>query len=153
VSDPVPPSASAPIEPAPAGRGCGKNVLIGCGIVALVLAAACLGLILYARSRPEMITDFVMKQIESHYAADVTETDKRELRDAYADFRQALRDRRVSRDRLDRMRATLMTGGSQNEIHHQQVRELIELYRRGSGSGPGTPEVSPSPAPSPSPSP
>ena len=100
-----------------------------------------------------MITDFVMKQIESHYAADVTQEDKRELRDAYADFRQALRDRRVSRDRLDRMRATLMTGGSQNEIHHEQVRELIELYRRGSGSGPSAPGVSPPPAASPSPSP
>ncbi len=153
MSDPVPPAAPAPIEPAPAGRGCGKNALIGCGVVAVVLAAACLAFILYARSKPEVITDFVMKQIESHYASDVTNGDKQELRAAYADFRKALHERRVSRDPLDRMRATLMTSGSQNEIHHEQVRELIVLFRTGAGARSVAPEVSPPAVASPRPSP
>jgi len=153
VSSLPPPPVPATIETGSPGRGCGKKALVGCGVVALVLAACFLGFILYARSKPEFITDFVMKQIESHYAADVTEGDKTELRAAYADFRKALRERRVSKEPLDRMRATLVSGGTSNEIHRDQVRELIALFRRNAGSPPGQEAASPAPAPSPPPTP
>jgi hypothetical protein len=153
VSAPVPPVPVSPAEPPPAGRGCGKKALIGCGVVALVLAAACLALILYARSRPEVITDFVMGQVESHFAADVTEEDKRDLRAAYAEFRAALRDRRVSREPLDRMRATIVTRGPNNEIHHEQVRDLIALFRQNAGPAPSPAAAPPSAVPSARPTP
>lgn len=143
---PVGPYASAPPEP-PGKRSLGKKILIGCGIVALVVAAAFLGFVLYARSRPEMITDFVMGQIESHFAADVTAEDKQELRAAYGEFRKALHERRVSREPINQMRATLVTGGPQNEIHREQVLELTALFRRAVGSPEASPAVSPSASP------
>src|SRR5262249_49328712 len=108
----VPPSA-APIEPG--GRGWGKKILVGCGVVALAIAAACLGFILYIRAKPQVVTDFMMRQVESHYAADVTDQDKSELKEAYADFRQKLVERRISKEPMERMRTTFMTGGSKNE--------------------------------------
>lgn len=122
-------------------RGCGKKALIGCGVAALIVAALCLAFILYVRQKPEVITDFVMKQVESHYAPDVTETDKQELRDAYAEFRQGLKEHRASKEPLERMRATLVSSGPKNEITHEQVREMIRLFRERGGSLPASPAV------------
>lgn len=129
-----------PIEPVPARSGCGKKVLVGCGVAALVVAACFLALILTVRRKPQIITDFVMRQVESHFASDVTEADKQELRAAYAEFRQGLIEHRVSKEPLDRMRTTLMTGAN-NEINHEQVQEMIRLFRQRSSSVPSSPPV------------
>jgi hypothetical protein len=143
VSTPIPPAPEAPaaIEPEAAGRGCLKKSLIGCGVVALLCALVFIAIVIYVRQRPETITDAVMNQVESHYAADVTAQEKARLREAYADFRTALKEHRVSRDPLDRMRSTLLSSGSQSEISRFQVRDLTELFRRAAGSraAPATP--------------
>jgi hypothetical protein len=152
VSTAIPPAPPAPIESQVAGRGWGKKVLLGCGVIALVLAACLLGLILYLRQHPETATDFAMKQLETHYAADVTPQEKADLRAAYADFRTALKEHRVPREPLEGMRSRLMVGGSQNEISREQVRDLTAIFRQAAGSraAPGSSAV---PAPSPRPSP
>jgi hypothetical protein len=129
-----------PVQPGPPRSGCGKKVLIGCGVAALACAALFLAFILYVRSKPQVITDFVMRQVESHYASDVTDTDRRELREAYAEFRKALVEGRVRKEPLERMRTTLMTGGS-GEVNHEQVREMIRLFRDKGGSAPSSPPV------------
>lgn len=151
MSTPIPPGPPAPIEPA-AGRGWGKKVLIGCGVFALIVAACLLALVLYLRQHPETATDFAMKQVETHYAADVTPQERADLQAAYADFRTALKEHRVPREPLERMRSRLMMGGSQNEISREQVRELMAIFRQAAGSGPsrGSSAV---PAPSLRPSP
>jgi hypothetical protein len=148
VSTPADFAPAPPVE-APADRkGCLKKVLIGCGAVALLIAVCFIGLLIYVRQRPDALTDIVMKQVESHFAADVTADDKRQLQAAYADFRAALREHRVSREPLDRMRTTLVSSGSQSEVSREQVRSLTELFRQtvGSGAAPPTPAVlAPSP--------
>ncbi len=119
-----------------------------------MLVACFVGLILYLRQKPEAVTDVVMKQVESHYASDVTPQDKEELRSAYRDFRKALQEHRVSREPLDRMRTTLVATGPQNEISRQQVRDLATLFRQAAGGA--APATAPSPVistPSPRPSP
>jgi hypothetical protein len=90
-----PPPAVAPAD----RRGCLKKALIGCGAVALLVAICFIGLLVYVRQRPDALTDIVMKQVESHYAPDVTAEEKQQLRDAYADFRTALRSTRFNRSR------------------------------------------------------
>jgi hypothetical protein len=141
--------APAPPVAVPADRGgCLKKSLIGCGAVALLLAACFIALLIYVRQRPDALTDVVMKQVESHFAADVTAEEKEQLHSAYADFRTALREHRVSREPLDRMRTTLVSSGSQSEISREQVRSLTELFRRtaGGSAAPPTPAVlAPSP--------
>jgi uncharacterized protein (DUF2342 family) len=126
-----------------------KKSLIGCGVVALVCAVIFIAIVIYLRQRPETITDAVMSQVESHYAADVTAEEKERLHDAYADFRKALKEHRVSRAPLDRMRTTLVSGGAQSEVSRDQVRDLTELFRRAAGTraAPATPG-GPVPAPS-----
>ena len=150
MSTPFPPAPAPPaaVEPEAAGRGCLKKGLIGCGIVALVIAVCFIAFILYVRQRPETITDAVMNQVESHFASDVTAQEKDQLHKAYADFRAALKEHRVSRDPLDRMRTTLVSGGAQSEVTREQVRDLTALFRRATGSAaaPATPGI---PVPSP----
>ena len=134
-----------PVEAPANGRGCLKKSLIGCGAVAVLLAACLLAVIVYVRQRPDALTDVVMKQVESHYAADVTAEEKERLRAAYADFRTALREHRVNREPLDRMRTTLVSSG---EVSREQVRSLTELFRRtagGSTAPPASPILTPSP--------
>ena len=152
VSTPIPPVPPAPIQPGVSGSGWGKKVLIGCGVVALIVAACLLGLILYLRQHPETATDFAMKQVETHYAADVTPQEKNDLHAAYAQFRVALKEHRVPREPLEGMRSRLMVGGSQNEITREQVRDLTAVFRQAAGSraAPGSPTATaPSPRSSP----
>lgn len=152
VSAPIPPGVPAPIEPAASGRGWGKKVLIGCGVIALVLATCLVGVILYLRQHPETATDYVMKQVESNFAADVTSREKEELHAAYAEFREALKQHRVAREPIEGMRSRLMVRGQQNEVTREQVRDLTALFRQAAGStaAPGNPAA---PLPSPRPSP
>ncbi len=152
MSAPVPPVVPAPIEPAAAPRGWGKKLLLGCGVVALIIAACLLGLVLYLRQHPETATDFAMKQVETHYAADVTPQEKADLQAAYAEFRTALKAHRVAREPLEGMRSRLMMGGSQNEISREQVRDLTAIFRQAVSSGSsrgisGSPPLSPRPSP------
>ena len=126
--------------------------MVGCGVIALIVAACLLGHVLYLRQHPETATDFAMKQVESHYAADVTPQEKADLQAAYAEFRKALREHRVAREPLEGMRSRLMVGGSQNEISREQVRDLTAVFRQGAASK-SAPGSSATPAPSPRPSP
>jgi hypothetical protein len=154
VSTPIPPAPPPPaaVEPEAAGRGCLKKSLIGCGVVDLVCAVVFIAIIIYVRQRPETITDAVMSQVESHYAADVTADEKEQFHKAYAEFRTALKEHRVNREPLDRMRTTLVSGGAQSEVSREQVRDLTELFRRSAGSR-AAPATSGSPVPSPRPTP
>jgi hypothetical protein len=148
VSTPADFAAPPPAEVPADRRGCLKKALIGCGAVALLIALCFNGLLIYVRQRPDALTDIVMKQVESHYAADVTAEEKEQLRAAYADFRTALREHRVNREPLDRMRTTLVSSGSQSEVSREQVRSLTELFRRtaGGGAAPSAPAIlTPSP--------
>src|SRR5439155_18874213 len=122
-----------------------KNVLIGCGGVAVLLAVGFLGLLLYLMQRPEALTDMMMKQIETRYAPDVTAAEKDGLRSAYADFRTALRQHRVSARALERIRAILVSGG---DVTRRQVGELTAAFREGAGA-PAPPVSAPGPTPSP----
>jgi hypothetical protein len=155
VSAPIPPGVPPPIEPAASGGGWGKKVLIGCGVIALILATCLVGVILYLRQHPEMATDFVMRQVDTNLAADVTSGEKEDLHAAYAEFREALRQHRVAQEGLEGMRSRLTARGSQNEVTREQVRDLTALFRRAAGSSrtPGASAAPLPPSPSPRPSP
>jgi hypothetical protein len=133
----------APIEPGPARRGCARNALIGCGAVALLVVLCLVAFMIYVQKRPTAITDFMMRQIESNYASDVTEAEKAELRTAYADFREAVQADRARREPLERMRR-IMTFNPGGEVTREQVRELTEVFREAAGSrAPATPRAEP----------
>lgn len=131
----VPPTIPppAPIEPAPPRRGCARTALIGCGAAALLVVLCLVGFMIYVQKRPTAITDFMMRQIESNYASDVTEVEKAELRAAYAEFRQAVETKRAEREPLERVRR-ILTFNRTGEVSREQVRELTEVFREAAGS-------------------
>ena len=146
MSTPAAPSGGispAPIEPAPPRGGCARAALIGCGITAIVVIVCFAIFTLYVRRRPEAVTDLMVSQIEKNYASDVTPEEKQELRDAYAGFRAALRERRVRREDLDRLRFNLRLG--RGPVSREQVREITRIFREATGQPTRGPLPSPSP--------
>lgn len=159
---PPPPPGIPPAQPAP--RGCWRTGLVGCGIAGLALLLLVVAGFFYLRRNPQKITDFVMSQVESHYAPDVTAEDKRELREAYAAFREKMRTsarrERGSEEPFRRIQGVFMGTGSNNEITREQVHELTDAFRNAAGLPPlkrtplVTPPVSPiTPGPAPTRSP
>jgi len=140
VAPSVPPPA--PLEPVPAGRGCAKNALVGCGIAALVVVLAFVALVFYVQKRPTVLTDFMMKQVEKSYAADVTEAEKQELRAAYASFKTAVEQGKAAREPMERVRVILSPGRT-GEITREQVRQLTEAFREAAAGSAGAPTPSP----------
>jgi hypothetical protein len=142
-----------PPDAAPPKQGCARTALIGCGIAAALLLLCLVGFFLYVRRNPGMMTDLMMKQIESHWGPDVTEQDKADLRAAYAEFRTALNERRVNREGVQKLQFTLSANRS-NQINREQVQQLARDFRSAARSspspGPGH-TISPSPAPTVSP--
>jgi hypothetical protein len=153
--DPPPPLPAPPgiPPPAPAARGCWRTGLIGCGIAGLVILLGIVALFMYLRRNPQAITDYVMAQVESHYGPDVTEQDKAELRQAYAEYRQRLRENKADAEPMQHMRSVFVSTGPNNTINREQVHELTAAFRRASGAPAvpslGTPAMVPSVTPSP----
>ena len=136
---PPPPYGGPPGIPPPAAgpRGCWRVGLIGCGIVGLVVLLVIVCSFLYLRKNPETITDFVMSQVDSHYASDVTEQDKADLHAAYAAYRDRLKQGKASAEPLQRMRGMFVGGGSNNQITREQVHELTAAFREAASASTG----------------
>ena len=106
----------------------------------------------YVRRKPETMTDLMMGQIERNLAPDVTGEEKERLKAAYAGFRSDLKQRRVSREPVERMRA-ILSGATRGLITREQVRDLTAALEGGSAAsgasaGPAAvPTLAPSPAP------
>ncbi len=100
-------------------------------------AAVAIGLIVmffYVRRNPQAMTDLLMKQVESHYAPDVTAQEKEDLRSAYAAFRKAAAEGRLRQQSYQDLRGTILSRGPNNDVARQQVQELTEIFRRGAGA-------------------
>lgn len=138
----------APIEPGASKGGFARKALIGCGGAALVCVLALVGLMIYVQRRPTALMDFLMRQVEGNFAADVTEEEKQELRAAYADFRKAVEEKRPTDDDYDRVRRVLTFSPGQADVTREQVRELTEAFRDAAAERPaGAPAVEITPMP------
>jgi len=142
-----------PPDAAPTKQGCARTALIGCGIAAALLLLCLVGFFLYMRRNPSMMTDLMMRQIESHFGPDVTEQDKADLRAAYAEFRTALNQRRVNREGVQKLQFTLSANRS-NQINREQVLQLTRDFRAAANPAPNpSPGQTTSPSPVPTSSP
>jgi hypothetical protein len=82
----------------PEKGGCLRIGLIGCGIVALLCILIFAGGLLFVKKNPGALMDFALRGIEHSYGPDVTEEDKKELRAAIEDFKEAIRSNRTRSD-------------------------------------------------------
>jgi hypothetical protein len=142
-SVPLPP----PIDAAPKG-GCWKVGVIGCGAAAVVVVLLVIAAFLYFSRRPETMFDIMMSAVEANFAPDVTEEDKRELREAYAQFRTALREKRVDKERLQDLNRVIRIRSGE-PISREKVHRMTEFFReaaKGSRAPANLPTAVPLPA-------
>jgi uncharacterized membrane protein len=137
---------SAP--PSPPRTNLARNILIGCGVVALLAVAVVAAFVVYVNRNPASMTDFMMKQIEKHYGPAVTEEQKRDLRNAYADFRKAVVERRVAPDSARKIQLNFSSASP--ELTAEQVRSLTASFREAAGVESSKPSTNSPPALSPS---
>jgi hypothetical protein len=108
--------------------------------------------LVYVRRKPETVTDLMMGQIERNFAPEVSSQERERLKAAYEGFRRTLKERRGSREPVDRMRA-ILSGATRGPVSREQVRDLTAALEAGSGAsapsaGPGAvPTLAPSPSP------
>ena len=117
----------------PEKGGCMRAGLIGCGIVALLCVLIFVGGVLFVRKNPGMLLDFAMKGIESNYGPDVTEEDKKELRAAVEDVKEAIRTNRMRDDRSMGFQRSFRMRNSSSKLSHEDVQELIRAFREAAG--------------------
>lgn len=128
--------APPPIEPGAPGRasgrrGCARQALVGCGALALVVAVALISILVYLRRHPERMTDVLMRQVESGFAADVTAQEKEDLRASYSRFRESLVRGTANRQSLQDIRSVLLSRGMGSTVSRDQVHALTEIFRNG----------------------
>lgn len=155
-SPPPPPGAPippAPIEPGRARGGCGRAGLIGCGAAAIVVLILFAIFLIYARRKPEVLTDLMMGQIERNLAPEVTAEEKQRLREAYAGFRRRVQEGRVGPEPMERLRA-ILSSATRGAIGSEKVRELMAVFQAAAPPAGATPAPSgPVPVPALSPTP
>jgi hypothetical protein len=120
--------------------------LIGCGIVALLVVLIFVGGVLFVRKNPGALLDFAMRGIETNYGPDVTEEDKKELRAAVEEFKEAIRSNRIRDTNSMGFQRSFRMGNSSNKLSHEDIRELIRMFRDSAGK-PGRPASEPPPGP------
>jgi hypothetical protein len=128
-----------------------KAGLIGCGIVALLLVLVFVGGLLYVRKNPSALMDLALAGIERNYGPDVTEEDKRELKAAVEDFKEAIRSNRLHEDSSRGLQRsfsvkTSSMRNSSRKLTHEDVQELIRMFRDAAGK-PGSPSEAPTMVP------
>ena len=126
--------------------------LIGCGGIALLCVLAFVGLVLYSKRNPGLFLDFAMGQVERNFGPDVTDQDKKDLRDAVADLKEAIRTNRVRRDGGTGWSRSFNFRGSRSEkVSHDDVRDIIRSFREAILPPPGAaPAAPPAAVPTPS---
>jgi hypothetical protein len=130
----VPPAPGMP-PPASGPRGCWRVGLIGCGIAGLVVILGVVALFLYMRRHPEIMTDWIMSQVDSRLASDVTEQERKDLHEAYGAYVQKMKAGNANPEALRRMQTVIMNS-SNREVSREQVRELTTSFRQAAGLPP-----------------
>jgi hypothetical protein len=128
----------------PEKGGCMRAGLIGCGIVALLCVLIFVGGVLFVRKNPGALLDFAVKGIESNYGPDVTDEDRKELRAAVEDLKEAIRSNRLRDDRSMGFQRSFRMGNRSSKLTHVDVQEIIRGFREAAGK-PGLPAGGPSP--------
>jgi uncharacterized membrane protein len=141
-----PPPPASPFNPvprpaAPQGRsGCSKPLIIGCVVVFLVGAIALLGGLWYVGTHAAALLQWSFQQMETGLMAqlpkDVTPEERANLQQAFADVRQAIKENRVSPERLQPIQWKMLEIARKgNALTRQDVldltRSLQEVVRTG----------------------
>ncbi|MEO8504304.1 MAG: hypothetical protein ABI609_10450 [Acidobacteriota bacterium] len=161
MSEPTPPPAPfAPQAPQPFGTapteprvgGCGKPVLIGCGVIFLLIGIAGVALVLNAKSLLAWSLEKAKPSVLAGLAPNVTPADRERFESAFSSALVKIRAGKIDPIALQQVQAQLMKAvGSpgSGSVSRETLNALSEAFEKiGGNSPPAVPEAAPSPAPS-----
>ena len=159
-----PPPPVSPFNPAPgpvvpqARSGCSKPLIIGCVSIFLIGAILLIGGLWYIGTHAAALLQWSFNQMETGLMAqlpkDVTPQEKADLQQAFADVRQAVKENRVSPERLQPIQWKMMEVARKgNSLTRQDILDLTRTLKEavGTAPAPGGPAVIPGPAETPAP--
>lgn len=136
---PAPESPFAPSsEPTtPAGGGCGKPLILGCGLLLVLVGVAA---VLFVLKLPTIVAwafhrmeDQIVRQLPD----DVTPADRERLKQAFEDAAAALREGEVAPAAAERVQSKLLEVARKkpSEIDRQDILQLSEALEEMAGKG------------------
>jgi hypothetical protein len=149
-----------PLEPRPARRGCGKPVMIGCGVLLVLLGIAAILLIANARRFSGALLGWSLANLEKQIFAamppEVTPEERERLRAAFAAALTTLRSGRFDPQRhpevLSQVQSEMMQiATSQGKITREDVLDLTRALEAIAAGAPADEQpaggTEPAPAP------
>jgi hypothetical protein len=129
------PFADGPHEAS--GGGCGRPLLIGCAIAAVLLGLLLLGVLWKARDlMPALFRwslDQFEQQVEGRLPDDLSEAERRRLADAFDLVVAAVEDGSADPAALQRLQGRLLDVARADDLSRQQVLDLIEALEAVAG--------------------
>lgn len=148
------PTAPQPFGPGPAEPrvgGCGKPVLIGCGVIFLLLGVVGIGVVLKAKDLLAWSLERAKPAVVANLAADVQPADRERFENAFAAALVKIRAGQIDPQALQLVQAQLMKAVGQpgaGTISRATLLALTEAFEKLGGSAPpAAPEPAPSPPP------
>ncbi len=143
------PFGSAPTEPRVGG--CGKPVLIGCGVIFLLLGVVGIGVVLKARDLLAWSLERAKPAVVANLGADVQPADRERFENAFAGALAKIRAGQIDPQALQLVQAQLMKAVGQpgaGTISRATLIALTEAFEKlGGAQPPAVPEPGPAPAP------
>lgn len=139
----------APVEPRVGG--CGKPVLIGCGVIFLLIGVAGVGVVLKARDLLAWSLERAKPAVVANLANDVQPADRERFESAFAGALVKIRAGQIDPLALQGVQAQLMKAVGQpggGKIPRATLVALTEAFEKLGGTPPATtPEPVPEPGP------
>jgi len=147
----MPPQRPFAAEPAAPPGGCGKPLLIGCGLLAILLGIGAVVFVVKAKSLLAFALDKLQAEVVAKLPEDVTPAERERLDTAFTATLQRIRTGQIDPEALQRLQTRLVAAAnsaSQDKLSRDEVLELtkalegfaaIELDQPDAPAGEGEP--------------
>lgn len=137
----VPTPAARPFAPAPASPpgGCGKPMLVGCGVLAILLGIGAIVFVVKAKSLLAYALGKLQAEVEANLPEDLDAGERRRLEAGFAATLERVRSGQIDPERLQTLQAELLDAAersSRDQLTRDHVRELIVALEAFSGIEP-----------------
>lgn len=137
----VPTPAARPFAPAPASPpgGCGKPMLVGCGVLAILLGVGAIVFVVKAKSLLAYALGKLQAEVEAHLPEDLDANERQRLEAGFAATLARVRSGQIDPERLQTLQAELLDAAersSRDQLTRDDVRTLIVALEEFAGIEP-----------------
>ncbi|MCB1008414.1 MAG: hypothetical protein KDB94_05900 [Acidobacteria bacterium] len=138
----MPPQRPFAAEPTTPPGGCGKPLLIGCGLLAILLGIGAVVFVVKAKSLLAFALDKLQAEVVANLPEDVTPAERERLDTAFSATLGRIRKGEIDPEALQRLQARLVeatNSASQDKLTRAEVQELTLALEGFAGIEPAAP--------------